>query len=151
MKKIVIASVLALSAAASMATELGVTAGRNFAGDNSNAVGVTLSEKLTDKVGVVVGFERTEPNNFEQNRYSATGTYDLFKVGTATVAAKAGVAYLDNRDVASGWAGTVGLGVDVPLTKTVSATIDYRYQEAFQERVEQFNGANVAFGLKYKF
>lgn len=151
MKKIAIASILALATAASMATEIGVTAGRNFAGDNSNAVGVTLTEKLTDKVGVTVGFERTEPNSFVQNRLSASGTYDLFKVGSATVAAKAGVAYLDNAQATNGWAAAVGLGVDVPLTKTVSATVDYRYQEALQERVDQFNGANVAFGLKYKF
>lgn len=151
MKKIVIASVLALSAAVSMAAELGVTAGRDFAGSNSNVVGVTLTEKISKNVGVIAGFERTEPNNFVQNRFSLGGSYDLFNVGKATVAAKAGVAYLDNASAANGWAGAVGLGVDVPLTKSVSATVDYRYQSALQDRVKQFDGSNVAVGVKYKF
>lgn len=151
MKKIVIASVLAIAAATSMAAEVGVTAGRDFAGDNSNVVGITLTEKISKNVGLVAGFERTEPNSFVQNRFSLGGSYDLFTLGKTTVAAKAGVAYLDNATVANGWAAAVGLGAEVPLTKTVSATIDYRYQGALQERVKQFDGSNVAFGLKYKF
>lgn len=151
MKKTVIASILVMTAVVSTAAELGVTVGRDFADTNSNVVGVTLTEKISDKVGLIAGFERTEPNSFVQNRFSFGGSYDVFKVGTATVAAKAGVAYLDNATADNGWAASVGFGVDVPLTKTVSATIDYRYQGALQNRVERFDGSNVAVGVKYKF
>jgi opacity protein-like surface antigen len=151
MKKIVIASALALASVASMAAEVGITAGRDFAGTDQNVVGITLTEKISKNVGLIAGFERTEPSNFVQNRFSLGGSYGLFSVGKATVAAKAGVAYLDNATVVDGWAAAVGVGADVPLTKTVSATVDYRYQGALQDRVKQFDGSNVAFGLKYKF
>lgn len=151
MKKIVIASVLACAGVVATATELDVTVGRDYAGSNTNAVGIALTQPVNEKTSVTVGLERRDPGNVTQTRLGATVNYDVAKIGTATVVAKAGVAYLDNKVASNGWASTVGVGVEVPVTNTVSATVDYRYQSAFQSRVEQFDGSAVFAGLKYKF
>jgi outer membrane autotransporter protein len=78
------------------------------------------------------------------------GSYDVAKVGTATVAVKAGVAYLDQKNAKDGYAGLVGAGVSIPVTKQVAATVDYRYQ-AGQSRVNNLDGSTVSAGLKYSF
>lgn len=150
MKKLAIASLLALAAFSASAVEIGVNGSYDFGGTNDRpGAGVTLGQKY-GKFGVTAGFDRYTKDT-DQNKWSLVGSYDVVTIAGATVAVKAGAAYLDNAGrVADGYAALIGAGVSYPLTKTVSLTADYRYQ-AGQSRVNQFNGDTVAFGAKYSF
>lgn len=149
MKKIVIASAIALAATAASALELGVTASRDYAGNDRNAAGVTLGQKF-GKVGVTAGVERTTVGTNDQNRVSLVAGYDVAKVGPVSLAAKTGVVYLANQTGEDGYAAVVGLGGSLPLTKTVAATVDVTRQYG-QKRVESFDGNRVTVGLKHSF
>jgi opacity protein-like surface antigen len=150
MKKFAIASLLALAAVSASAVEVGVNGSYDFGGSNERpGGGITLGQKF-GKVGVTAGFDRYTKGT-DQNKWTLVGSYDVATIGSATVAVKAGAAYLDNAGkTADGYAALVGAGVSYPLTKAVSLTADYRYQ-AGQTRVDQFNGNTVAFGAKYSF
>jgi opacity protein-like surface antigen len=148
MKKILIATLLALSAVTASAVEIGVNGSYDFGVDRPGA-GITIGQKY-DKFGITAGFDRYTKGN-EQNKWNLMGSYDVATVAGATVAVKAGAMYIDNMGrVADGYAALVGAGVSYPLTKTVALTADYRYQ-AGQSRVNTFDGSTVAFGAKYSF
>lgn len=150
MKKTLLAALLLAAAGAASAVEVGVIAGAETSRSDRNFAGVTVGEKF-GSFGLTGGFERSTVGAVDQNRWSLTGSYDVVKLGPATVAAKAGVAYLDNRGaVEDGYAGQVGVGVSVPLTKAVSLTGDYRYQFG-QARVNKFDGNAFYAGVKYAF
>jgi opacity protein-like surface antigen len=150
MKKLVIASVLALAALSASAVEVGVNGSYDFGGANDRpGAGITIGEKF-GKMGVTAGFDRYTKNT-DQNKWSLVGSYDVATVAGATVAVKAGAVYLDNAGrVADGYAALVGAGASYPLSKTVALTADYRYQ-AGQSRVNTFDGSTVLFGAKYSF
>ena len=150
MKKLAIASLLALAAVSASAVEVGVNGSYDFGGSNDRpGAGVTLGQKY-GKFGVTAGFDRYTKGT-DQDKYSLVGSYDVATIATATVAVKAGAAYISNTgNVADGYAALVGAGVSYPLTKTVALTADYRYQ-AGQSKVNQFNGSTVALGAKYSF
>jgi len=150
MKKIAIASMLAVVAFSASAVEFGVNGSYDFGGANDRpGAGITVGEKF-GKVGVTAGFDRYTKGT-DQNKWSLVGSYDVATVAGATVAVKAGAVYLDNAGkTADGYAALVGAGVSYPLSKTVALTADYRYQ-AGQSRVNTFDGGTVAFGAKYSF
>ena len=149
MKKIVLATAFALAAGAASAVELGVTATRDYSGDNRNFGGVTLGQKF-GAAGVTAGFERSTVGGNDQNRWSVVGSYDIAKLGPVVVAPRLGVAYLDNQKSENGYAMTVGLGATVPVTKQVSVglAVDRQYG---QDRVDQFDGNRVTAAVKYSF
>lgn len=149
MKKILAA--LALTAVTSMASaaDFGLVVNRDSAGTNRNSFGATIGQKF-GKVGVEGGFERFSRGN-DQDRWSLLGSYDVVKFGkTAALSVKGGGAYLNNQHGKDGYALLAGAGLTVPLTKSLAATVDYRYQWG-QERVKMFNGSTVGAGLKYSF
>ena len=150
MKKLAIASMLALAAFSASAVEVGVNGSYDFGGANDRSgAGITIGEKF-GKMGVTAGFDRYTKTT-DQNKWSLIGSYDVATVAGATVAVKAGAVYLDNMSrVSNGYAALVGAGVSYPLTKTVALTADYRYQ-AGQSSVNTFDGSTVAFGAKYSF
>lgn len=150
MKKLAIASVLALAAFSASAVEVGINGSYDFGSSNDRpGAGITVGQKY-DKFGITAGFDRYTKNT-DQNKWSLLGSYDVATIGKTTVAVKAGAVYLDNTGrVADGYAAVVGAGVSYPLTKTVALTADYRYQ-AGQSRVNSFDGSTVAFGAKYSF
>jgi opacity protein-like surface antigen len=153
MKKIAIATLLALAAVSASAVEVGVNGSYDGTKHDHAGYGLTVGEHF-DKFSATAGFDRYGDNNL--NKYSLVGGYDVAKVGSATVTAKVGTVYLDqeagktySKD-RNGWAGLVGAGISVPVTKAVSATVDYRYQ-AGQSRVKDLNGSTVLVGAKYAF
>jgi opacity protein-like surface antigen len=150
MKKIAIASLLALAAVSASAVEVGVNGSYDFGGANDRpGAGITVGQKF-DKFGVTAGFDRYTKGT-DQNKWSLVGSYDVATIGKTTVAVKAGAMYIDNTGrVADGYAALVGAGVSYPLSKTVALTADYRYQ-AGQSRVNTFDGSTVLFGAKYSF
>lgn len=149
MKKIAIATIIALAAGSASALEMGVTAARDYAGNNQTGFGITVGDKA-GKLGGALGFQRFDRGTNDYDRYSLVGSYDVAKVGPATLAVKAGGAYLQPTVGQSGYALTVGAGVSVPVTKAVSFGVDLTRQYG-QDRVSQFDGNMVTAGLKVSF
>ena len=149
MKKFAIASLIALAATAASAVEVGVTATRDYAGDNRDGGGITIGQKF-GAVGLTAGAERTTQGSEDQTRLSLTGSVDVARFERATFSVKGGVAHLDNQRSADGYVLFVGGGVSVPVTKQVSLTADIVRQYG-QDRVQAFDGNRVTVGVKYGF
>lgn len=151
MKKLAIASLLAIAAFTAQAVEVGVTTQRDYSQTpDRNGFGITVGQKY-DKVSITGGFERYTQNSNDTNRYSLVGGYDVAKFGDFTITPKVGVAFVDPKTTASGWQGSVGVGASYALTKSVALTADYRYQTALQSRVDNFNGDVISVGVKVGF
>jgi outer membrane autotransporter protein len=86
------------------------------------------------------------------NRYTASVSYDVIKLGSVQTNVRAGVAYLDpqNATASNGGAGFVGAGVAYPVTKKISAVADYAYQKG-NNITKAYDGSIVTAGLKYSF
>jgi opacity protein-like surface antigen len=148
MKKIAIASILALSAIAASAVEIGVTTTRDDTAAR-NATGITVGQSY-GKVGVTAGFERFTKGANDQDRYSLTAGYNVAKISTVTITPKIGAAYLNNQTGSNGYAMTVGVGASMPITKQISVGVDYARQYG-QDRVQSFDGDRVTAGVTVKF
>jgi opacity protein-like surface antigen len=147
MKKVILATAL-LAAFSAHAVEMGVNGSVDTANTDRTGYGVTIGQKF-DKVGVTAGFDRYS-NGTDLDKYTVMGSYDVTKIGSATLAVKAGAAYLNQKTGSDGYAALVGAGVSIPVTTKIAATVDYRYQ-AGQSRVKSLDGSTVSAGLKYSF
>ena len=130
------------------AVELGINASRDTANTDRTGYGITIGQKY-DKVGITAGFDQYK-SGIDMNKYSLVASYDVTKVGAATIAVKGGVAYLDQKNTTDGYAALIGAGVSYPLSKQVALTADYRYQ-AGQSKVSSLDGSTIVAGLKYSF
>lgn len=150
MKKIAIASLLALAAISASAVEVGLTTTTDYSAPSARqAFGLTVGQKI-GAVNVTGGFERFTESANDQDRYSVTAGYDIAKFGPVTVTPKVGVAYLNNQTTANGYAMTVGVGASVPVTKQVSVGVDYARQYG-QDRVAASDGNRITAAVKYAF
>ena len=150
MKKILIATTIALAATTASALEVGVIGTRDYSGaDNRNSAGVTIGQKY-GAVGLTAGFERFTKGSNDQDRFSLVAGYDVAKFGSVTVTPKVGAAYLNNQTGEDGYAMTVGVGASLPITKQVSLTADVARQWG-QDRVKASDGNAVTLGVSYKF
>jgi outer membrane autotransporter protein len=148
MKKLAIMAVLATSAMAASAMDVGVR-GVHTGDATADMVGVTVGKKF-GAIGVEGAFDRSTRGDASVNRWSLLGSYDVAKVYGVAVAAKAGVAHVDPSAGSNGGALLVGVGASYPVTKKVSLVADYAYQRG-QDRVSAFNGNNVSAGVKVSF
>jgi hypothetical protein len=150
MKKIAIASLIALAAATASAVEVGVTTTTDYSGvQDRQGFGVSVGQKV-GAIGITGGFERFTKGSNDQDRYSVVAGYDVAKIGPVTVTPKLGVAYLNNQTNNDGYALTVGVGASVPVTKQVSVTLDVARQFG-QDSVSTFDGNRATAGVKYSF
>lgn len=149
MKKLLIASTLALASVAASAWTLGLNAGRDFAGADRNTVGISAGTQF-GPVSSTVAYDRTVGTGPLQNRFSLTGGYELLKAGPVAVTAKLGGAYLNNVGNTNGFAVTYGAGFSMPVLKHVNAVLDVTHQHG-QNRVEQYNGTRMNLGMQYAF
>jgi len=147
MKKVILVTAL-LASMGAQAVELGINASRDTANTDRTGVGITIGQKY-DKVGITAGFDQYKSGT-DLNKYTLVASYDVTKVGAATIAVKGGVAYLDQKNTTDGYAALVGAGVSYPLSKQVALTADYRYQ-AGQSKVSSLDGSTIVAGLKYSF
>ena len=147
MKKLVLVAAL-MAAFSAQAVEVGVNASTDSANNDRTGYGVTLGQKFGG-FGVTAGFDRYTKGT-DLDKYSLVGSYDVTRVGTATVAVKAGAVYLNQKTGNDGYAALAGAGVTLPVTKQLAATVDYRYQ-AGQSSVRSLDGSTVSAGLKYSF
>lgn len=146
MKKTLITAILATSALVANAVEVGITTTSDYsAASKATGTGFTVGQKI-GTVGVTGGFQRFDA----VDRYTVTAGYDITKIGPVTITPKLGVAYLDNQRGADGSALTVGVGASMPVTKTVSLTLDAARQFG-QDRVQGSDGNRVTAGLAYRF
>lgn len=150
MKKIAIASIMALAAISASAMEVGVTSTKDYSASNARqGFGVSVSQKVGG-IGLTGAFERFTKGTNDQDRYSVTAGYDVAKFGPVTITPKVGVAYLNNQATPDGYALTVGVGASVPVTKSVALTVDAGHQYG-QHRVKPLDGNRVTAGLSYSF
>ena len=149
-KKILLVTMLMSMFSMAQAVEVGVTGSQDYANRDRQGLGFTVGEHF-GAFSVTAGFD-TYSETSKLNKYSLIGGYDVTKIGSATLTAKAGVAYLDQRakGAVDGYAALVGAGVSIPVTTNVAATVDYRYQTG-QSRVDGLNGSSVLVGAKYAF
>jgi len=147
MKKIILVTAL-LASMGVQAVELGINASTDTANTDRSGLGITFGQKF-NKVGITAGFDQYK-SNIDLNKYSLVASYDVTKVGAATIAVKGGVAYLDQKNTTDGYAALVGAGVSYPLNKELALTADYRYQ-AGQSKVSSLDGNSISAGLKYSF
>jgi len=150
MKKFAIATLMALAAVTASAVELGVNGSYDYGSPTQRpGAGITIGQKY-DKFGITAGFDRYTKGT-DQNKWTLVGSYDVYTVGAATFAVKAGAAYIDNAgNSADGYAGLVGTGVSYAVAKNVALTADYRYQFG-QSRINQFDGNTISTGVKFSF
>jgi outer membrane autotransporter protein len=149
MKKLAIATLFALAAGTASAVDVGVVGGTDVQhGTTVDSYGLTASQHF-GPLSATVGVDRE--TNSDTTKFSLLGGYDFYKFGSATVAAKVGVArVVNNEDDAKGYATLVGAGVTVPVSKHVGLTVDYRYQFG-QAAIKDLNGSTVLVGAKYSF
>ncbi len=146
MKKIVLSAVLATAALAASAVEVGITTTADYSNSTkATATGFTIGQNF-GKVSVAGGYQHFSA----VDRYTVTAGYDIAKVGSIIVTPKLGAAYLNNATGVDGSAIIVGIGATLPLTKTVSFTLDAERQYG-QDRVQGADGNRVTAGLKYRF
>lgn len=129
---------------AAQAVEIGITDGNNYT-KNENVWGVTIGTQVKG-YDVTGGFARSGSSD----TVSVVGAKDVAKFGSATIAVKAGGAYADIKGISTGYAAIVGASATVPLTKKVSASLNYSYQ-AGQDKVSTQDGNRLTAGLKYSF
>jgi len=150
MKKLAIASLLALAAVSASAIEVGVTAvGQTSLNPDRYGYGVTIGENFGE-YNLTAGVSRFYRESNDQNRFSLVASKDVFKVGPVSLNGRVGYAWLNNNTGSDGSALTVGAGASVPVAKNVTAglSVDRQYG---QTRVDSFNGNIVTAGIKVGF
>lgn len=153
MKKALLALAFTALAGSVSAAEVGIYGGRLFANGTQdlNTVGISAGEKF-GKIGVQATADRSTTSRTNLNRYTASVSYDVIKLGPVQTNVRAGVAYLDpqSQTASNGGAGFVGAGVAYPITKKISAVADYAYQKG-NNITKAYNGSIVTGGFKYSF
>ena len=144
-KKVIAVSALVVAFNAS-AVEVGVVGGGVTGNNDGGLAGLTVGQKYGN-FGVTAGYAQAWLSGGDQNRYSLVASYDVYKNAYFSVAPKVGYAYV-NQTGNSGSVGLVGLGMEIPLTQTVSLTADYAYQYGGNSNL---NTNVITGGVKVKF
>jgi opacity protein-like surface antigen len=148
MKKLLIAAALAAGVVSAQAADVVVRGSHNFS-EAQNWAGIAVTSKL-GPVQVETGFDRTVTGDLNANRFSAVAVVPVLKVKAVQFTARAGAGYITRGAGEDGAVGLAGLGLELPVDKTVSFVMDYQYQLG-QDRVSGFDGSLVTAGIKVKF
>lgn len=144
-KLALIASLMGVFASA-QALEVGINDGTNLS-STQNVWGVTVGETVKG-YNLTAGFNRSTT----ADSYSLVNDIEVAKMGPVSLDAKFGLLFIDSQSGPSsdGYAAVVGVGARLPITKSVTAGLDYSYQ-AGQDRVVAENGSRITAGLKFSF
>ena len=144
-KLVLIASLMGVFASA-QALEVGINDGTNLS-STQNVWGVTVGETVHG-YNLTAGFNRSTT----ADSYSLVNAVEVAKMGPVSVDAKFGAVFIDSQSGSAydGYAAVVGIGARMPITKSVSAGLDYSYQ-AGQDRVVAENGSRITAGVKFSF
>jgi hypothetical protein len=159
MKKSLLA-ILFLVAGVASAAEVGIYGlyGKGTNGYSEDALGVSVGDHFGKidpslaKVGGQLTFDRSTSNVTNLNRYTATVSYDVYKIGDVQTNVRAGVAYLQPQTLkaSNGGAGLIGFGVAYPVVKDINLVADYSYQKG-NNITKNYNGNIFTVGAKYSF
>lgn len=140
MKKIIIATMLAITTAA-FASDVTVSSTRDTKLDKN---GVT--------VGTSVGGYALSATKVEDayNRFAVGKDFSVTKVGPVAVTAGVAGVYQDSQVGRNGFGVSVGAKATYPLTKNLDLVGGVN-RFFGQERIDNFNGTNVSVGLTAKF
>ena len=150
MKKLVLLATLMAAFGVASAVEVGVNGSiDNYSKKDRNGFGLTVGEQF-GKVSVTAEADREIKRNLD--KFSIIGGYDVAKFADTTLTAKAGVGYLDTKAIKNTdrYVAEVGAGVNVPVTKALAMTVDYRYQDG-EHMFKKYDGNTVAVGAKFSF
>jgi outer membrane autotransporter protein len=149
MKKSLFALLMVVAGIAS-AADVGIYGGRNT-GSKQDLGGVSIGQSF-GSIGVQATADRSTTNSVDVNRYTASVSYDIFKLGPVQTNVRAGGAFIDTQKpgVPNGGAGFVGAGVAYPVVKNVNLVADYAYQKG-NNITKAYNGSIVTAGVKYSF
>lgn len=179
MKKVFLASLLALFAVSATASELTLRTSVNQAkvsnpncgfiigpmtctpGQNRTEYEIMWTDRkgpLAVSVGLATsngGSSITMPTdgpfkNERQYRYSLTGSYDVAKVKSMTVSADLGLMYLQNQYNKNGYALAPGLTLAHPITNNTSLVASVARQVGASD-VSRFDGNRLSIGLRHSF
>lgn len=150
MKKLltILSTTLLISSAS--AAELGVVTSRDWGGRDQDRAGLNLRWPIDKKMAFEAGVERNIEASRERDRYSLSMAYELARVGSIAIDGRFGAAYLRNKALDDGLMGTVGVGVRVPLTKTVNANAVLVRQIGHGD-MSKFDTNVITLGLSYDF
>jgi len=144
MKKIALATILAVAVSTAQAADVGVNAGWDDAGKKGDStLGLSVSLPVHGPYGLAVELDKRS----DLNRFGVLGTYDVAKVLGASVVAKAGLASVDPDRGNNVTLVQVGVGATLPLVDKLSLSADYRYQIG----EGSWDGSRVFAGFVYKF
>jgi outer membrane autotransporter protein len=144
MKKIALATILAVAVGTAQAADVGVNAGWDDAGKKGDStLGLSVSLPVQGPYGLAVELDKRS----DLNRFGVLGTYDVAKVLGASVIAKAGLASVDPDRGNNVTLVQVGVGATLPLVDKLSLSADYRYQIG----EGSWDGSRVFAGFVYKF
>lgn len=144
-----IVSTIAVVGTAS-ANEFGVSVSRDWGGGDLDRAGFSLRIPADQRLAFEVGVERNVQNSTDQDRYSAGIAYKVYQLGPVAVDGKFSVAYLHNSADTDGLVGNVGVGLRLPVTKTISANAVLGRQFG-HDSMSKFDTNTVSLGLSYKF
>lgn len=142
MKKLVIAVALASASVLASATEVGVSAVRDFSGADANGHRITA--------GIAGASLSATRINDRYSRYAVGKDFQVFKLGPVALSAGAAGVYQDTDKGRDGYGLTLGTKATYAVTKSIDAIVG---MERFvgQDRVRQFNGNIVTAGVSFKF
>jgi outer membrane autotransporter protein len=149
MKKSLFA-LLMVAAGIASAADIGIYGGRNN-GSKQDLGGISLGESF-GKIGVQATADRSTTQSVDVNRYTASVSYDVIKLGPVQTNVRVGGAFIDTQKpgVANGGTGFVGAGVAYPVVKNVNLVADYAYQKG-NNITKSYNGNIITAGVKYTF
>lgn len=150
MKKIVIATFLALAALSASAIEVGVSAAQDRALDDTGVRLTAGSAALPMGLKGSLEVTRIDAGSKQLTQYGVVASREITKLGVVSVGAKVGASYLDRNFGERGYVATVGVGATMPLNQKLDLTVgaERRYG---QDRVADLNGNTLTAGLSYKF
>lgn len=142
MKKILTTLAFVAISGAACATDVSVSAVRDYTLDKNGTRVALTSGKITGSATTISG---------AYNRYAVSTGVELFQVGPVKVGGSVAGVYQDTSGkAANGYGLTGGLLATVPLAKNISMTAGV---ERFvgQSRVNAFNGTTASVGVAYRF
>jgi len=147
MKKTLFVILATISVAAS-AVEVGIT-GSNTQTANRYGYGINVSKNLSG-IDFIAGLTQFYRESDHQTRFSLTASKEVFKLGKMGFSGRIGSGYLINQQAEDGLIGTIGVGANLPINKTVSfgVSVDRQYG---QDKINSFDGNIVTAGFKFGF
>ena len=114
MKKSLFTVLMVISGLAA-AADVGIYGGRNM-GSKQDSAGVSLGQSF-GKVGVQATADRSTTNRVDVNRYTASVSYDVIKLGPVQTNVRVGGAFIDTQKVgvSNGGAAFAGAGISYPV------------------------------------